>query len=146
VTPRPAWKVLHDRAEAESGRATARVAEARAQQIELEKRLERLDAMREDYLKRLQDCNRGTHLIAQAMTLRRFVSQIELLRQRAAAEVEGARAVVAAARQALAAAERERMKYESLVERNAQAIAHATQVQEQRAMDAQALVRFNFRG
>jgi flagellar export protein FliJ len=145
VTPRPAWKVLHERAEAESGRATARVAEARAQQIELEKRLERLDAMRIDYLKRLQECNSGPHLIAQAMTLRRFLSQLDLLRQRAAAEVEGARAVVAAARQVLAAAERERLKYESLVERNARAMGEAAVILEQRAMDARAIARFNAR-
>jgi flagellar export protein FliJ len=111
------WEALHGRSEREVEQARQGLARAIERVGQLESQAERLQAMHDDYQRRMAQAQEQPQAMSRSVAYRSFLAQIGSLIQRVNADLEAARSVVAGARRVLLRCEQTRGKYEMLLER-----------------------------
>ncbi len=133
-----------------AGKAERRLAQiqadtGRANQLleTLEASQQRLEFLYEEY--RLQGANAAqlSHGMQDAMNQRQFMAQLATLSQRVAQDIEKAKAALASLRQQQAGAEIERLKMQTLDEKEVLAFEGRMRRREQRSMDELGVSQFN---
>ena len=133
-----------------AGKAERRLAQIQADIVRANKLLETLEASQqrlqflyEEY--RLQGANAAqlSHGMQDAMNQRQFMAQLATLSQRVAQDIEKAKAAQASLRQQQAGAEIERLKMQTLDEKEVLAFEGRMRRREQRSMDELGVSQFN---
>jgi flagellar export protein FliJ len=81
----------------------------------------------------------------EAMNQRQFMSQLLTLLQRVRADIQYTENALFDVKERLIAAERERIKMQTLADQNAQAVRKAESTKDQRRMDALGVMQFNLK-
>jgi len=133
-----------------AGKAERRLAQIQADIARANKLLETLEASQqrlqflyEEY--RLQGANAAqlSHGMQDAMNQRQFMAQLATLSQRVAQDIEKAKAALASLRQQQVRAEIERLKMQTLDEKEVLAFEGQMRKREQRSMDELGVSQFN---
>ena len=133
-----------------AGKAERKLAQIQADIVRANKLLETLEASQqrlqflyEEY--RLQGANAAqlSHGMQDAMNQRQFMAQLATLSQRVAQDIEKAKAALASLRQQQAGAEIERLKMQTLDEKEVLAFEGRMRRREQRSMDELGVSQFN---
>ena len=143
MKPRECWTVLANKAQDKVSEAQNRLLKA---QDVLEKLLasrERIYVMVREYTQKAQTLEQNIHSVAQSMNARQFISQLLQLIERLELDIAQANVNVDKARQALKVFELERLKMQSLVEQDLNAVKIYHRKEEQKQMDALGLTLFN---
>ena len=111
------WDALHGRSEREVEQARQGLARAIERVGQLESQNGRLEAMRDDYQRRMAQAQEQAQAISRSVAYRSFLAQISTLMQRVASDLAAARSVVSGARRELLRCEQTRGTYEMLLER-----------------------------
>lgn len=136
------WEALHGRSERAAELARQGLARAIDRVGQLESQYARLEAMRDDYQKRLAQAQSQAQAISRSVAYRSFLAQIVSLMQRVAGDLEAARAVVAGARRELLRCEQTRGKYQMLIEREAVLETERAEQTEERLLEEFSIGRF----
>lgn len=145
TTERHCWTVLAQRAQDEASQIQVELGQLLTRQESLNASKARLEKLYEDY--RLQENSNSQTLqgMREVMNQRQFMTQLLSLMQRVANDVTHVEKTVAQTRSRLMAAERERLKMQTLADQNAQAILSLAEKRDQRHMDALGVMQFNLR-
>ncbi len=139
------WHILADKAQAAVREAQAAVNEARQRVEKIEGSIAHVDRLRDDYIARYDAAQRVAHSIQDTITYRKFLEHLRGLRRKVETQLHDAQLLLADAQAALAAAQREQAKMDSMVEREARNRALLAAKAEQRALDEAGLRLFNLR-
>ncbi len=139
------WHVLADRAQSAVREAQAVVNQARDAVEKLEASLAHVDRLRDDYIARYNETQKGAHAISDTITYRKFLEHLRGLRRKVEAQLQEANLQLAEAKDGLNKALREQAKMEAMVEREERQRAAEVARIEQRALDEAGLRQFNLR-
>lgn len=145
TTERNCWTVLAQRAQDEASQIQSELGKALARLDSLNASKARLEQLYEDYRQQENNTNHALQGMREVMNQRQFMTQLLSLMQRVTTDVQHAEQTVAATRVRLLAAERERLKMQTLADQNAQAILTLAEKRDQRQMDALGVMQFNLR-
>lgn len=145
TTERHCWTVLAQRAQDEASQIQSELGKALARLDSLNASKARLEQLYEDYRQQENNTNHALQGMREVMNQRQFMTQLLSLMQRVTTDVQHAEQTVAATRVRLLAAERERLKMQTLADQNAQAILTLAEKRDQRQMDALGVMQFNLR-
>lgn len=145
TTERHCWTVLAQRAQDEASQIQTELGKALARLDSLNASKARLEQLYEDYRQQENNTNHALQGMREVMNQRQFMTQLLSLMQRVTTDVQHAEQTVAATRVRLLAAERERLKMQTLADQNAQAILTLAEKRDQRQMDALGVMQFNLR-
>ena len=145
TTERNCWTVLAQRAQDAASAIQTELGQIRARLDSLNASKARLAKLYEDYRLQENQANHSLQGMREVMNQRQFMTQLLTLMQRVANDVAQAEKNLAETRSRLMAAERERLKMQTLADQNAQAILTLAEQREQRQMDALGVMQFNLR-
>ncbi len=140
---RQCWSIMAGKAERRLAQIQADIARANKLLETLEASQQRLQFLYEEY--RLQGANAAqlSHGMQDAMNQRQFMAQLATLSQRVAQDIEKAKAALAGLRQQQVRAEIERLKMQTLDEKEVLAFEGQMRKREQRSMDELGVSQFN---
>ena len=140
---RQCWSIMAGKAERKLAQIQADIVRANKLLETLESSQQRLQFLYEEY--RLQGANAAqlSHGMQDAMNQRQFMAQLATLSQRVAQDIEKAKAALASLRQQQAGAEIERLKMQTLDEKEVLAFEGRMRRREQRSMDELGVSQFN---
>ena len=140
---RQCWSIMAGKAERRLAQIQADIGRANKLLETLEASQQRLQFLYEEY--RLQGANAAqlSHGMQDAMNQRQFMAQLATLSQRVAQEIEKAKAALAGLRQQQVRAEIERLKMQTLDEKEVLAFEGRMRRREQRSMDELGVSQFN---
>ena len=140
---RQCWSIMAGKAERRLAQIQADIGRANQLLETLEASRQRLEFLYEEY--RLQGANAAqlSHGMQDAMNQRQFMAQLATLSQRVAQDIEKAKAALASLRQQQAGAEIERLKMQTLDEKEVLAFEGRMRRREQRSMDELGVSQFN---
>ncbi|MBZ4209849.1 MAG: hypothetical protein D4R79_03905 [Comamonadaceae bacterium] len=140
---RQCWSIMAGKAERRLAQIQADIARANKLLETLEASQQRLQFLYEEY--RLQGANAAqlSHGMQDAMNQRQFMAQLATLSQRVAQDIEKAKAALASLRQQQVRAEIERLKMQTLDEKEVLAFEGQMRKREQRSMDELGVSQFN---
>ena len=140
---RQCWSIMAGKAERRLAQIQADIVRANKLLETLEASQQRLQFLYEEY--RLQGANAAqlSHGMQDAMNQRQFMAQLATLSQRVAQDIEKAKAAQASLRQQQAGAEIERLKMQTLDEKEVLAFEGRMRKREQRSMDELGVSQFN---
>jgi len=140
---RQCWSIMAGKAERRLAQIQADIVRANKLLETLEASQQRLQFLYEEY--RLQGANAAqlSHGMQDAMNQRQFMAQLATLSQRVAQDIEKAKAAQASLRQQQAGAEIERLKMQTLDEKEVLAFEGRMRRREQRSMDELGVSQFN---
>ncbi len=142
---RNCWTVLAQRAQDEASQIQAELGKTLARLESLNASKARLEKLYEDYRQQENSTNHSLQGMREVMNQRQFMTQLLSLMQRVANDVAHAEKTLTETRARLMAAERERLKMQTLADQNAQAILNLAEKRDQRNMDALGVMQFNLR-
>ncbi len=142
---RNCWTVLAQRAQDEASQIQAELGKTLARLESLNASKARLEKLYEDYRQQENSTNHSLQGMREVMNQRQFMTQLLSLMQRVANDVAHAEKTLTETRARLMAAERERLKMQTLADQNAQAILNLAEKRDQRHMDALGVMQFNLR-
>ena len=142
---RNCWTVLAQRAQDEACQIQAELGKTLARLESLNASKARLEKLYEDYRQQENSTNHSLQGMREVMNQRQFMTQLLSLMQRVANDVAHAEKTLTETRARLMAAERERLKMQTLADQNAQAILNLAEKRDQRNMDALGVMQFNLR-
>ena len=142
---RNCWTVLAQRAQDEASQIQAELGKTLARLESLNASKARLEKLYEDYRQQENSTNHSLQGMREVMNQRQFMTQLLILMQRVANDVAHAEKTLTETRARLMAAERERLKMQTLADQNAQAILNLAEKRDQRNMDALGVMQFNLR-
>ena len=142
---RNCWTVLAQRAQDEAGQIQAELGKTLTRLESLNASKSRLEKLYEDYRQQENSTNHSLQGMREVMNQRQFMTQLLSLMQRVANDVAHAEKTLTETRARLMAAERERLKMQTLADQNAQAILNLAEKRDQRNMDALGVMQFNLR-
>ena len=145
VIARPCWSMLAQRAQDELDRIALESTQTRMRLTKLQASLDRLEKMYDDYCKQVNQPGMVTQGMREAMSQRQFMSQLLTLMQRVKTDVHHTHNQLEAYKERLVLLERERLKMQSLAEKNADDLLKQANQKEQRRMDEIAVMQFNRR-
>ena len=143
MKPRECWTVLANKAQDKVSEAQNR--QLKAQDV-LNKQLasrERIYVMVREYKQQAQTLEQNIHSVSQSINSRQFIAQLLQLIQRLELDISQAEVNLEKAKQAVKIFELERLKMQSLVEQDLNAVETYHRKEEQKQMDALALTLFN---
>ena len=143
MKPRECWTVLANKAQDKVSEAQNR--QLKAQDV-LNKQLasrERIYDMVREYKQQAQTLEQNIHSVSQSINSRQFIAQLLQLIQRLELDVSQAEVNLEKAKQAVKIFELERLKMQSLVEQDLNAVKTYHRKEEQKQMDALGLTLFN---
>ena len=145
ITERHCWTVLAQRAQDETSLIQAEMGQTLARLESLNASQARLEKLYEDYRQQENSTNHNLQGMREVMNQRQFMTQLLTLMQRVANDVAHAEKTLLETRRRLMAAERERLKMQTLADQNAQAILTQAEKRDQRKMDELGVMQFNLR-
>jgi flagellar export protein FliJ len=145
ITERHCWTVLAQRAQDETSLIQAEMGQTLARLESLNASQARLEKLYEDYRQQENSSNHSLQGMREVMNQRQFMTQLLTLMQRVANDVAHAEKTLLETRRRLMAAERERLKMQTLADQNAQAILTQAEKRDQRKMYELGVMQFNLR-
>ena len=143
--PRSCWSVLLNKAQEEVSRIQGQLQQLRERLQSLQASRERLHQLQRDYLRPPQAGEVSTGML-ETLNRRQFADQLLVLIDRVEQDKGQVESTIAHVRAQLVTAERERLKMQSLVDKDLQQVKISTQVREQRQLDEIGTLRFNLGG
>jgi flagellar export protein FliJ len=143
--PRSCWSVLLNKAQDEVSRIQGQLQQLRERLQSLQASRERLHQLHRDYLRPPQAGEVSTGML-ETLNRRQFADQLLVLIDRVEQDKAQVESTIAHVRAQLVTAERERLKMQSLLDKDLQQIKVSTQVREQRQLDEMGTLRFNLGG
>lgn len=142
---RPVWQNLANKAQDELELLQRESTKTRIQINRLRSSLVRLESMHAGYGQQLNALGTSSLGMRQAMTQRQFMSQLLTLMERVKVDIQHAQNQLEAFEERRALVERERLKMQSLADKNAEDLRRQASVKDQRRMDELAVLQFNRR-
>ncbi|MFM2187373.1 MAG: hypothetical protein RIR43_1945 [Pseudomonadota bacterium] len=142
---RPVWQNLANKAQDELELLQRESTKTRTQINLLRSSLVRLESMHAGYGQQLNALGTSSLGMRQAMTQRQFMSQLLTLMERVKVDIQHAQNQLEAFEERRALVERERLKMQSLADKNAEDLRRQASVKDQRRMDELAVLQFNRR-
>lgn len=140
--PRACWSVLRNKAQDEVQRIQGELAQARQRIASLQGSRERLLRLYADYQKPVEAGSTSAGM-QETMNRRQFAAQLLALLARVDQDLSQAERALAAIRQRLAEAEKERLKMQALVDQDLRQLRKAAAQREQRLLDDLGVAQFN---
>ncbi len=140
---RECWSVLEGKAQQKVAKAQAEIVQARKMLQGLQASRERLEFLYEEYRAKSLATDGVSQGMQDAMNQRQFMSQLQSLRERVLQDIAQSEAALARLNQAMALAEAERMKMQTLDENEHTAVAAKMMKREQSRMDELGVMLFN---
>lgn len=145
TTERNCWTVLAQRAQDEASQIQIELGKTLARLESLNASKARLEKLYEDYREQENTANHSLQGMREVMNQRQFMTQLLTLMQRVATDVSQSETTLTETRKRLMAAERERLKMQTLADQNAQAILDLAEKRDQQKMDDLGVMRFNLK-
>jgi len=145
ITERNCWTVLAQRAQDETSLIQVEMGQTLARLESLNVSKGRLEKLYEDYRQQENNTNHSLQGMREVMNQRQFMTQLLTLMQRVDNDVAQAEKTLVETRKRLMAAERERLKMQTLADQNAQAILTQADKRDQQKMDELGVMQFNLR-
>ena len=143
MKPRECWAVLATKAEDLVALNQQSVKGARENLEKLQSSKDRLLTMSNEYTDKIREKEQTTQSLTESNNARQFVLQLLQLSERLDRDIAQAQSQLDLALQALRKAEQERLKMQTLVEQDLQAVKNYHRKLEQKQMDALGLTLFN---
>lgn len=143
--PRSCWSVLLNKAQDEVSRIQGQLQQLRERLQSLQASRERLHQLHQDYLRppKAGEVSAG---MLETLNRRQFADQLLVLIDRVEQDKAQVESAIAQVRVQLVTAERERLKMQSLMDKELRQFKLSTQVREQRQLDEMGTLRFNLGG
>ena len=145
ITERHCWTVLAQRAQDEASQIQIEMGQTLARLASLNASRARLENLYQDYREQENSTNHSLQGMREVMNQRQFMTQLLSLMQRVNNDVAQAEKNLNDTRARLMAAERERLKMQTLADQNAQAILNQAAKRDQQEMDALGVMQFNLK-
>jgi flagellar export protein FliJ len=142
--PRQCWSVLVQKATRDKTTAQLAMTQAQAQLERLQANAQRIETMMADYRTQHESVQGQSHAIADSLNYRRFIDQLETLRERVQRDVTAAATQRERLRQVLLGLEMELKKLAKLQEQDAHKEQQLQNKREQNRMDEWGVMRYQF--
>ena len=139
------WNALLSKSQAASNKASSKV---KASKIQLDfdvARGARLDSLIEDYHSQLLTIQKQPQSTQQVQAIRSFISQIHQLKSKNIDQIDKSRKELTEARIKLGEVEKERLKFNSLLDKEREAIKKSRLRLEAKYQNEQAMIQFNLK-
>jgi len=145
MKPRNCWSVLTQKAQDEEDTAQTALARARARVLELQQSRERMNDLLEDYKQKTLAAQAQVQTMSQATNSRQFLLQLLSLVSRVDEDLQMALRELEQAKAVSLQASHQRMKMETMQEKDLQAVQAWQRKQEQKQMDALGVTLYNLK-
>jgi flagellar export protein FliJ len=145
VVARPCWTILAQKAEDKIALIQNEMAQFRTRLDALKSSEARVQKMYNEYANSINASDTPSLGMREAMNQRQFMSQLLTLLQRVRADIDYTDNAMMDVKERLIAAERERIKMQTLADQNAQAVRKAENTKDQRRMDTLGVMQFNLK-
>ena len=145
MKPRNCWSVLTQKAQDEEETAQTALARARARVLELQQSRERMNDLLEDYKQKTLAAQAQVQTMSQATNSRQFLLQLLSLVSRVDEDLQMALRELEQAKAVSLQASHQRMKMETMQEKDLQAVQAWQRKQEQKQMDALGVTLYNLK-
>lgn len=145
MKPRSCWAVLAKKAKDEEEDAQHAQTEARKKVESLQASRQRMDDLLNDYKRRALENQTKLHSMADASNNRQFMLQLQELVSRVDKDLVAALAAYDRAKLALLQATHQRMKMETMQDKDLQAVQQWQRKREQKEMDSLGLTLYNLK-
>ena len=142
--PRQCWTVLVQKTTREKAAAQLAVTHAQEQLERLQANAQRIETMMSDYRSQHESVQGQAHHIADSLNYRRFIDQLETLRERVLRDVAAATTQRERLRQVLLGLEMELNKLAKLQEQDARKAQQQQNKREQNRLDEWGVMRYQF--
>ena len=142
--PRQCWTVLVQKTTREKAAAQLAVTHAQEQLERLQANAQRIETMMSDYRSQHESVQGQAHHIADSLNYRRFIDQLETLRERVLRDVAAAATQRERLRQVLLGLEMELNKLAKLQEQDARKAQQQQNKREQNRLDEWGVMRYQF--
>jgi len=145
MKPRSCWSVLAKKAKDEEEIAQTASARARNKVLELRQSRQRMNDLLDDYKQRALDAQSKLQTMAQATNSRQFLMQLQTLVDRVDNDLKVALRELEQAKAVLLQATHQRMKMETMQEKDLQAVQQWERQRDQKEMDSLGLTLYNLK-
>ena len=145
MKPRSCWSVLAKKAKDEEETAQTASARARNKVLELQQSRQRMNDLLDDYKQRALEAQSKLQTMAQATNSRQFLLQLQTLVNRVDADLKVALRDLEQAKAVLLQATHQRMKMQTMQEKDLQAVQLWERKREQKEMDSLGLTLYNLK-
>ena len=145
MKPRSCWSVLTKKAKDEEETAQTAAAKARNKVIELQQSRHRMNELLEDYKKRAIASQAQLQTMSQTTNSRQFLLQLQSLVNRVDEDLRVALRELEQAKSVLLQATHQRMKMETMQEKDLQAVQTWERKRDQKEMDTLGLTLYNLK-
>lgn len=145
MKPRSCWSVLAKKAKDEEEVAQTAAARARNKVVELQQSRQRMSDLLDDYKQRALAAQSQLQTMAQATNSRQFLLQLQSLVDRVDADLKVALRELEQAKAVLLQATHQRMKMETMQEKDLEAVQKWERQRDQKEMDSLGLTLYNLK-
>jgi len=145
MKPRNCWSVLTQKAQDEEDTAQTALARARARVLELQQSRERMNDLLEDYKQKTLAAQAEVQTMSQATNSRQFLMQLLSLVSRVDEDLQVGLRELEQAKTVLLQATHQRMKMETMQEKDLQAVQKWERQRDQKDMDTLGLTLYNLK-
>jgi hypothetical protein len=145
MKPRSCWSVLAKKAKDEEETAQTAAAKARNKVLELQQSRQRMDALLQDYKQRALESQAKLQSMSQTVNSRQFLLQLQSLVNRVDDDLRNALRELEQAKTVLLQATHQRMKMETMQEKDLQAVQTWERKRDQKEMDSLGLTLYNLK-
>lgn len=142
--PRQCWSVLIQKTTRDKAAAQQAMVQAQAQLERLQANAQRIETMMSDYRNQHESVQGQAHHIADSLNYRRFIDQLDTLRERVQRDVAAASTQRERLRQVLLGLEMELNKLAKLQEQDAHKAQQQLNKREQNRLDEWGVMRYQF--
>ena len=145
MKPRSCWSVLAKKAKDEEETAQTAAARARNKVLELQQSRQRMDVLLQDYKERALVSQAQLQSMSQTTNSRQFLLQLQSLVNRVDEDLRVALRELEQAKTVLLQATHQRMKMETMQEKDLQAVQTRERKRDQKEMDSLGLTLYNLK-
>ncbi len=145
VVARPCWTILAQKAEDKIALIQNELMLARQRLQSLQTSEQRIQKMYDEYRDGLTQSDTQSMGMREAMNQRQFMSQLLSLMQRVKTDILYTENAIIGIKEQLIVQERERIKMQTLADKNAMAVQREENKKDQRRMDALGVMQFNLK-
>lgn len=145
MKPRSCWSVLAKKAKDEEETAQTAAARARNKVLELQQSRQRMDMLLQDYKQRALESQARLQSMSQTTNSRQFLLQLQNLVNRVDEDLRMALRELEQAKTVLLQATHQRMKMETMQEKDLQAVQTWERKRDQKEMDSLGLTLYNLK-
>lgn len=145
MKPRSCWSVLAKKAKDEEETAQTASARARNKVLELQQSRQRMNDLLDDYKQRALEAQSKLQTMAQATNSRQFLMQLQTLVDRVDNDLKVALRELEQAKAVLLQATHQRMKMQTMQEKDLQAVQLWERKRDQKEMDSLGLTLYNLK-